>query len=225
MKMINNNGNLSDHRKEFGLVGLANFSYRLASTNNSSRPFMSLSEPRFGRSLTSNFPYSHLGKGHFSLQDEEFTQYFRRNAFVCEGVQRRLQLDKSFVSDFSWLLHASFDFVAGINNAQDSINRKTECHLTHDMPCFEGINSSSFTGLFCLKSRYCKTASYSRNGADGTDPVRPFGNPHFAPWNAMIAGHAYSNGDNHDRPLIVPSHSASNLSWRNRNTSSIGGGK
>lgn len=68
-------------------------------------------------------------------------------------------------------------------------------------------------------------AEQRSSGPDSRYPVGPLRNAHFAPRYAAISGYAYGGGDNHDCPLIVPSHSASNVSWRNRNTSSIGGGK
>lgn len=63
------------------------------------------------------------------------------------------------------------------------------------------------------------------SGSDSGNPVCPYCDVHFAPRDAVVASNSYCCSDDHDRPLIVPSHSASNDSWRNRNTSSIGGGK
>ncbi len=73
----------------------------------------------------------------------------------------------------------------------------------------------------------CKPDSTDKcaHSADCSHPVCPYSNVHFVPWNACIASHTNGCGYNYDCPLVVPSHSASELSWRNRNTLSIGGGK
>lgn len=65
----------------------------------------------------------------------------------------------------------------------------------------------------------CADSSYRR------DPIRPFRNAHLAPRDTLISSQAYGSSCDHDCPLLVPSHSTSRLSWRNRNTVRIGGEK
>lgn len=84
--------------------------------------------------------------------------------------------------------------------------------------------------IFCLAAPAFRggkpdSAHESTYGSDCAYPIRPNRNVHATPWNAFVARQSSSGGYNHDHPLIVPSHSAPNVSWRNRNTASIGGGK
>ncbi|WP_139144448.1 hypothetical protein [Janthinobacterium sp. MP5059B] len=81
---------------------------------------------------------------------------------------------------------------------------------------------SSVPGLVC-----CKPNS-SQEGGDRTNrsnPICPYRNVHLAPWNSFVASQTYGSGYDHDCPFVVPSHPASEFSWRNGNTQSIGGGK
>ncbi len=70
-----------------------------------------------------------------------------------------------------------------------------------------------------------KSTEQRSSGSDSCNPVCPYCDVHFAPRDAVVASNANCCSDDHNRPLIVPSHSASNYSWRNRNTMIIGGGK
>ncbi len=63
------------------------------------------------------------------------------------------------------------------------------------------------------------------SGSDSCNPVCPYGDVHFAPRDAVVTSHSDGCSDSHYCPLIIPSHSASYISWRNRNMPCVGGGK
>ena len=103
-----------------------------------------------------------------------------------------------------------------------------------------GYGENRSTPSECSKSLYIRRQSQGRfrlplskkirsddrsDCPDSSHPVGPDRDVHSGPRNAVVTRYANCRGDGHCRPFFVPSHADSNLSWRNRNTSSMGGGK
>ncbi len=68
-------------------------------------------------------------------------------------------------------------------------------------------------------------AKNSRYRANCLNPICQDSGVYILPANTALNRHTYCRGDGQDCPFVIPRHAPSDLSWRNRNTSSIGGGK
>lgn len=123
----------------------------------------------------------------------------------------------SFRRIFSKVFQGS-DCIAELVRSNSNLLGKACCgHLSQR----EFLSSPTST----LGGRKPNRAAQCSDSSNSSDPVGPYRDVHFAPRDAVVTSHSDGCSDSHNCPLIIPSHSASNISWRNRNMPCIGGGK